>query len=261
MRVTVPVLLPTCCPVCWIMVLAAVSCKNCQLCSVVTWKLPLGVGKTDCLYRVCSHPYRCLTMTSTIVPPGPSTALFSSKKHPTILPNAHPYAIKTTSSALLSRSNSSPHSASVKHHYVPPSPTRPRHRHTSSASSIERVSINKITQPPPLPVPLSFPSVSPTRASFTLVNDATPRRPRRAETLPPTAAVPVFYDNTVAEDNKLPRNPKQWSADDLASYIATSIQAGNELSVEDQGCLLHVIKEQPLLGRDFLRLTDADLTR
>src|SRR6267154_5371963 len=138
-------------------------------------------------------------MTSTTVSPSPSTTPFPSKKHPTILPNAHPYAIKTTSSAVLSRSNSSPHSAhAVKHHYVPPSPTRPRHRHTSSLSSVEGVSVNEITRPSPLPVPPSFHSVSPTRASFTLSDDATPtRRLRHAETLPPTAIIPDLNNNAV----------------------------------------------------------------
>lgn len=150
-----------------------------------------------------------------VSPTSTSTTLLPSKKH-SILPNPHPYAIKTTSSAVLSRSNSSPHSAhSVKHRYVPPSPTRPRHRHTSSVSSID------IPQPPPLPIP---PSVSSTRAPFS-------------------------------------RNPKQWSADDVASYIATSLQEDNEFSTIDQEHLLYAIKEQAITGRDFLRLTDVDLTK
>ena len=212
---------------------------------------------------VCTEFVQILsTMTSTTVSPSPSTTVFPSKSHPKILPNAHPYAIKTTSSAVLSRSNSSPHSThSVKHHYVPPSPTRHRHRHTSSASSVEGININKITQPPPLPVPPSkFPSVSPTRAPFTL-DEAIHRRLRRAETLPPAAAVPILNDNAVAGDDKLPRDPKHWSADDLASYIITLLQAGSELGAEDQRLLLHAISDHTITGRDFLRLTDADLAR
>ncbi|KAG2115010.1 hypothetical protein DEU56DRAFT_179377 [Suillus clintonianus] len=186
-----------------------------------------------------------------------STTPFQSKKHPTILPNAHPYAIKTTSSAVLSRSNSSPHSHSVKHNYVPQSPTRPRHRHTTSFSSVEGVSVNEITRPSPLPIPPSFNSVSP---SFSLSDDATPHhRLKRADTLPSNAIVPVLHDNSVGEDNKLPRNPKHWSTEDLASHVATSLRAGSELSAEDQGHLLCAIKEQTITGRDFLRLTDADL--
>jgi len=108
-----------------------------------------------------------------------------------------------------------------------------------------------------LPVPSTFSSVPPTRATFSPVDDPTSRR--RAESLPPTAVVPVFDGH--AEDDKLTRNPKQWSANDLASYIATALQAGNELNVADQEDLLHAIKEQTITGRDFLRLTDADLAR
>ncbi|KAG1735351.1 uncharacterized protein EDB91DRAFT_1145060 [Suillus paluster] len=200
-------------------------------------------------------------MTSIIsASPSPSTAPFPSKKHPTILPNAHPYAIKTTSSAVLSRSNSSPHSAhSVKHHYIPPSPTRPRHRYTSSLSSVEDVNVNEIPSPSPSPLPV--PPSLPTRGSSVfLSDDATPpRRLKRAETLPPTATIPVIDDIAVAEDNNLPRNPKHWSTDDLALHLATSLRAGSELSAEDQGYLLRAIKEQTITGRDFLRITDADL--
>ncbi|KAG1868552.1 hypothetical protein F4604DRAFT_1584589 [Suillus subluteus] len=193
---------------------------------------------------------------------SPPTAPMPSKKHPTILPNAHPYAIKTTSSAVLSRSNSSPHSSpSVKHHYVPPSPTRPRHRHISS---VEGVRVNEIPRPSPLPVPPSFHPIPPTRASssFSLDDDTTPsRRLRRADTLPSSASLPALndLDSAVTEDNKLPRNPKHWSTDDLVSHLATSLRAESALSTKDQGHLLRVMKEQTITGRSFLRLTDADL--
>ncbi|KAG2363811.1 hypothetical protein BDR07DRAFT_1608582 [Suillus spraguei] len=189
------------------------------------------------------------------------TAPIQSKKHPTVLPNAHPYAIKTTTSAVLSRSNSSPHSPpSVKHHYVPPSPTRPRHRHTSSLSSLEGVSVNEISRPSPLPVPPSFYSVSPTCVSFSLSNDAMPtRRLKRADTLPSSASLSALSDEAITEGNKLPRNPKHWSTDDLVLHLATSLRADSALSTEDQGHLLCAIKEQNITGRNFLRLTDADL--
>ncbi|KAG1774519.1 hypothetical protein EV702DRAFT_528018 [Suillus placidus] len=200
-------------------------------------------------------------MTNTTVSPSLPTAPIQSKKHPTILPNAHPYAIKTTSSAVLSRSNSSPHSSpSVKHHYVPPSPTRPRHRHTSSLSSVESESVNEIPRPSPLPVPSSFHSVSPTRASFSLSDDTMSScRLKRADTPSSSASLPALNDNVITEDNKLPRNPKHWSTDDLASHLTTSLRAGSVLSAEDQVHLLRAIKEQTITGRNFLRLTDADL--
>ncbi|KAG2064973.1 hypothetical protein BDR04DRAFT_207595 [Suillus decipiens] len=201
------------------------------------------------------------TMTNTTVSSSLPTAPIQSKKHPTVLPNAHPYAIKTTTSAVLSRSNSSPHSPpSVKHHYVPPSPTRPRHRHTSSLSSVEGVSVNEISRPSPLPVPPSFYSASSTRASFSLSDGTMPtRRLKRADTLPSSASLSLFNDEAITEDNKLPRNPKNWSTDDLISHLATSLRTGSALSTEDQEHLLCAIKEQNITGRNFLRLTDADL--
>lgn len=57
-------------------------------------------------------------MTST----SPSTSFsgIAPKKH---APNAHPYAIKTTSTGLLTRSNSSPNAKSTRHYYVPLSPS------------------------------------------------------------------------------------------------------------------------------------------
>lgn len=217
------------------------------------------------MHGICSNssPSSSSTMANTTVSSGPPIAPMPSKKHPTILPNAHPYAIKTTSSAVLSRSNSSPHSSpSVKHHYVPPSPTRPRHRHTSSLSSVEVVSVNEIPRPSPLPVPPSFRPIPPTRASFSLKDDTMPaRRLRRADTLPSSATSPALNVSAVAENNKLPRNPKHWSTDDLASHLSTSLQAGGVLSTEDQGNLLRVVKEQTITGRNFLRLTDVDLAR
>ncbi|KAG1776919.1 hypothetical protein EV702DRAFT_1226507 [Suillus placidus] len=44
-----------------------------------------------------------------------------------------------------------------------------------------------------------------------------------------------------------------------ASHLTTSLQAGSMLSAEDQVHLLRAIKEQTITGRNFLRLTDADL--
>lgn len=55
---------------------------------------------------------------------------------PKHVPNAHPYAIKTTSTALLTRSNSSPHAKQGRHHYVPlASPIGSRSRSGSRSGS------------------------------------------------------------------------------------------------------------------------------
>ncbi|KAF9457580.1 hypothetical protein BDZ94DRAFT_1301816 [Collybia nuda] len=103
-----------------------------------------------------------------------------------IKPNPHPYAIKTTSTALLSRSASIPSSTtSTPYYYVPsspsPSPTkthapRPsRHRYSRSLTS---------NDPRPLPVP------------------------------PGDALPPVFNS---------PQGPKQWTPEQLAEFLEEKI--------------------------------------
>ena len=72
-------------------------------------------------------------------------------------PNPHPYAIKTTSTGILSRSSSSSSSAHSQNHYVPvsPSPTKQhytdyperKYRHRYSRSFTDE------NNPRPLPVP------------------------------------------------------------------------------------------------------------
>ncbi|KAF9507153.1 hypothetical protein BS47DRAFT_1277535, partial [Hydnum rufescens UP504] len=73
--------------------------------------------------------------------------------------NNHPYAVKTTSTGILTRSNSSGMTPNTSHSYLPlTSPSAPRYgskpsgehrtlRHTKSLSS------NPIYVPPPLPFP------------------------------------------------------------------------------------------------------------
>ncbi|KAJ7210696.1 hypothetical protein GGX14DRAFT_340270, partial [Mycena pura] len=78
-------------------------------------------------------------------------------------PNAHPYPIKTTSTAALARSNSVSSSPVARHHYVPPSPaSSPKmdagrrgeyrgHRYSRSLSSSEDISGTQ--GPRALPIP------------------------------------------------------------------------------------------------------------
>ncbi|KAH7884890.1 hypothetical protein F5I97DRAFT_1929723 [Phlebopus sp. FC_14] len=189
------------------------------------------------------------------VPPFPT----SSKQPTPIQPNAHPYAIKTTSSALLSRSNSSPHTIHPpKHHYVPPSPTRQRHRHSSSLSLVEGVSVNEVTHPAPLPTPPSF-SASPTRPSFPVSKVNTPRR-MRADTLPTGSTTPmVGTTNNTILDGDLPSNPKQWSTEQSATYLAASLRKSGDLDAQSIDEVLDCVRGRGLTGRDLLRLTDVDL--
>ncbi|KIK98015.1 hypothetical protein PAXRUDRAFT_68227, partial [Paxillus rubicundulus Ve08.2h10] len=194
-------------------------------------------------------------------PVSPAQPFSASKKHTSIQPNAHPYAIKTTSSALLSRSSSSPHSAQhTKHHYVPSSPTRPRHRHSSSLSLAESVS-DEETRPPPLPTPPSFFSTSPSQESFhtSTTDDTTPRR-TRAETLPAGAINPitdVIEDTNLSGD--LPPNPKQWNTHQLSTYLSTSLREEDGLDDLGVEAVLYCVRERGFTGRELLTLTDADL--
>lgn len=105
--------------------------------------------------------------------------------HP-VKPNPHPYAIKTTSTGLLSRSATTPSStASAPYYYVPtspsPSPTkanapRPsRHRYSRSLTS---------TDPRPLPAP-------------------------------PGESLPLAFNS--------PQGPKQWTPEQLADFLEDQI--------------------------------------
>ncbi|KAG8212809.1 hypothetical protein J3R82DRAFT_11101 [Butyriboletus roseoflavus] len=214
----------------------------------------------------------------------------STKKHlPPIQPNAHPYAIKTTSSALLSRSNSSPHSAHhIRHNYVPTSPsriptiTRVRHRHSSSLSLVEAELRGEVrTGPAPLPIPPSVvvassdnPSVSSGRADEPKLT----HRVRRAETMPPGSATPAITGHRGHDQNYpyshdqgieselyagLPSNPKQWSTYQLTTYLETSLRSENNTDGDkDDSSLMDIVecvRTRGLTGRELLRLTDADL--
>lgn len=122
-------------------------------------------------------------------------------------PHVHPYAIKTTSSAILTRSNSALTPAHSSHYYVPTS-TSPSSKHRYSRSDTD---VNGLS-PRPLPVPPS--PQSPTKASHRVFG--TPRsvediqaplwRTKRAETLPSLPAP------SLAKSEDLPSNPKRmWS--------------------------------------------------
>lgn len=216
----------------------------------------------------------------------PTSPLESTKKHsPPIQPNAHPYAIKTTSSALLSRSNSSPHSAHhTRHHYIPsstplrvPTGARAWHRHSSSLSSVEGDSpdVNGVcTIPAPLPTPPSVVAspnnspVSPKRADEPKLS----HRVKSAETLSGSTTQPIsenHSDNQGHEFNHdenpgpglysgLPSNPKQWNTDQLATYLETSFKLDNTANGDKAG-MLECVRTRGLTGRELLRLTDADL--
>ncbi|KAI9457040.1 hypothetical protein HD554DRAFT_1829533 [Boletus coccyginus] len=200
-----------------------------------------------------------------------------TKKHATLIqPNAHPYAIKTTSSALLSRSNSSPHSAHhTRHHYVPSPPSwipteMRRHYHSSSLSPVEG-EVGDASGVPTIPAPL--PSLPPSTVVASPDNSLL-----RAETMLGGGAIQsITKHHSYDQKHKhsldqhprpelyvgLPPNPKQWNTDELTTYLGTSFRSGNSTDgAKDDPSLVDIleyVRTRGLTGRELLRLTDADL--
>ncbi|KAJ3869822.1 hypothetical protein EV359DRAFT_76433 [Lentinula novae-zelandiae] len=167
-------------------------------------------------------------------------------------PNAHPYAIKTTSTALLSRSNSSSKTHdSSHHHYVPRTPPATslghrkhegahyRHRYSSSLSS------DNI--PRPLPVP-----PSPTKEA---VDDSSGKHPR-------TFFNPVVFSAPLTLED-LPPNPKLWTPSQLCAYLSTAlrVKSGESLQLPAPVArdIASFVRESKITGRIFLRLDEKDL--
>ena len=204
---------------------------------------------------------------TTPVPPSVSTSK--------ITPNTHPYAIKTTSTGLLTRSNSSSQNIQVsRHYYVPPSPTakkhedgvhspqvspspRRTHRLSKSLSGVDSFEPpNKRPLPTPPPHPSTLPSYEPSASPDRWV---TPRRPKRAETLPFT--VPDLEATPVKLED-LPTNPKLWTPSQLSSYLTTALRVRSgepmPLPLPVVRDIATFIKESKINGRLFLRLCEQD---
>lgn len=184
-------------------------------------------------------------------------------------PNPHPYAIRTTSTGVLSRSNSSGHSTTAgKHHYVPmpTSPTRKReprlqHKHSKSLNTEE--SYFNPSSPQPLPVPSRF-------LKKAYQDDLHAEEPRfvrrRAETLPSSLTSDGTPLTPVEADN-LPSNPKLWTPSQLASYLHTALQTQDadhsgksSLPASAIADIAKFIQDTKIGGRIFLRLNEADMT-
>ncbi|EGN99336.1 hypothetical protein SERLA73DRAFT_73869 [Serpula lacrymans var. lacrymans S7.3] len=245
-----------------------------------------------CRHRCARHrfssrsPFSTMDSVTTTASPSTSLPSFSSKQE--LRPNPHPYAIKTTSSALLSRSNSSPHAPQpVRHHYVPLSPTRPkanesngnpdgrRHRYSKSLSSDFSFPTGN-NSPAPLPAPPSIRSSSPTRSSWT-------------NTTTWAAGGPTgdAFSAAGIEGDDLPSNPKLWSPTQLSAYLITALRASavsdsdavvqdpdfdatndtageagdTGISPTDASEIAAFVRDQKVTGRVFLRFTEVDLER
>lgn len=174
-------------------------------------------------------------------------------------PNRHPYAIKTTSTSLLTRSNSTGPGTHSHHFYVPTSPSpSSKHRYTrSDASGVRSDALPSSPRPLPTPPTLDLPTKSLYKHTGYVSAEDLSWRARRAETLhtpPPSSPIKV-------ED--LPSNPKVWTATHLSSYLITALRVrgddGLALPLAVAKDIAAFVKEARLNGRSFLRLTEQDI--
>lgn len=171
-------------------------------------------------------------------------------------PDQHPYAIKTTSTSVLTRSNSRGLAASRQHLYIPNTPS-PASKHRYSKSDVSRPS------PRPLPIPPALESPTKERKghAYTSSDECLfPSVRTRADTLPsgpsPSPASPVKVD-------ELPSNPRVWTTSQLASYLITALRVKSgealPLPLPVAKDIATFVKEARLNGRAFLRLNEQDL--
>ncbi|KAF8322611.1 hypothetical protein DL93DRAFT_2093209 [Clavulina sp. PMI_390] len=227
-----------------------------------------------------------------------STYAFPSRSQSPTKDNHHPYAVKTTSTGLLTRSNSSAGTPFSQHSYSPllssPAATPTKgdrgrgratiHRYSKSLSSAQDFA----QLPPPLPSP---PPLSPSRSSsasrsdndddvsqhFTeepqaMSSDSEPNlaaRVRHAEALPSlftpraSTAAPAETDSyaELAKVLGIPQNPKYWTPTNLSLYIGTALSAKRGGTLQDhilRDIQIYVIREK-VNGRQFMRFSEDDM--
>ncbi|KAH8118167.1 hypothetical protein DFH11DRAFT_882542 [Phellopilus nigrolimitatus] len=169
-----------------------------------------------------------------------------------------PYAVKTTSNGVLTRSNSSGQTASPQHSYVPTTPSPSSKRHFTKSDLAQ-------SSPRPLPIPPSLESPQKERRErhgYSSSEDFRfpSHRTRRADTLPsaptPPPSSPVKVDD-------LPSNPRVWTTSQLASYLITALRVRSgevlPLPLPVAKDVAAFVKEARLNGRAFLRLNEQDL--
>ncbi|CDO75105.1 hypothetical protein BN946_scf185010.g30 [Trametes cinnabarina] len=226
-----------------------------------------------------------MASTRTLPPttPIPSIPLSPSKKDLALKPNPHPYAIKTTSTALLTRSNTSEYNVNAtRHYYVPLSPKSTRsdagrgHRASKSLTAMSdsstRESPRPLPNPPALEVPADRRMGHGSSGGYVSADETTsiPRqRPRRSETLP---VIPLHTSGLLAPPpalEELPENPKLWTPSQLATYLTSALRVtsgGKPGEVESIGLpplvakdIAAFVKSARIGGRTFLRMNEEDL--
>lgn len=201
--------------------------------------------------------------TSAALAPGPTPSLpfgSSTKNDPALKPNPHPYAIKTTHTALLSRSNSSGHNTPSKYFYTPStgtppcSPTKHAHEYRGHRYSTSLTGELPLSLPSPSPLP------SPTHLHRSeSEDDAFFRRPR-ADTLP-TYLNDKDSTLSVEPEENLPPNPKIWTPSQLSVYLtrALRVRSGERPPERVANDIALWVRREGVSGRTFLRWTDENL--
>jgi len=194
-------------------------------------------------------------MSASTAPPS-SPLRWSIKHDPALKPNPHPYAIKTTHTGVLSRSNSSGHNTPSRYFYTPPTsassrntmtPEHPGHTHTTSLTSSE------------LPSPLPSPLASPAHSQRSQSEDDGSLRRQRADTLPTYLA--TINDVHTEPEEDLPLNPKAWTPSQLSVYLTTALRVrfGARLPERLANDITSWVRREAVSGRTFLRWTEEDL--
>ncbi len=132
--------------------------------------------------RVSSPPVPLSPLTTGFPTPNGSANLMSPSRSAATR-HEHPYAFKSTSSAILTRSNSIGNNSRHTHHsYAPPTPQTPGLSRSQTISHRHTRSLSNVAPPAPLPMPPS-PSIPVRLGSFDASSPA-PFLIKRHETLP-----------------------------------------------------------------------------
>ncbi|KAF8575965.1 hypothetical protein K439DRAFT_697973 [Ramaria rubella] len=206
------------------------------------------------------------------MPPSPTSPglAFPGTPPPRDTPNVHPYAIKTSSSAVLTRSNSAGHRYYVNHHYTPVSPIKsPIGSKQSRYVPVRRYAKSLSTDTAPMvssPVPMPPSSSPPARLvnlgqSMEIVSDGegipTPPltlRVKRRDTLP------SMFPKGKASLQDLPNNPKTWNPTQLSAYLSSALRlkGGAKLPIPVMRDIASFVMKEHLSGRTFLKMKRED---